>query len=268
MESRWIKLALPGTFLLGVPFIYEFGIHPLFGYLTALLVSLIIIEDFYDMLIDLRMAGVLLLVVLTWNLLKAPANFSQAVTTFLGFTLGFYILRCLFTKFAPLDEVQDSNEDAASPDYLDNLQEGLNVGLMPIMGLATFLVLTADMLFNPMQVLFDLSEAGSGLAGVLWHTHQSIAKLGYILGEQKAVLVGILCLMTAILALLVFRIRKKIREREMPFYPCGAGDPLLVGIFAAMVGAECFYFAVMMLTLLFGIMIHGYKFYSSKGRRI
>ena len=266
MESRWIRLVLPGTFLLGVPFIYEFGIHPLFGYLTALLVSWIIVEDFYDMLIDLRIAGLLLLVVLVWNLNKDLFHLFQAMATFWGFTLGFCILRLLFTKFAPMDEVQIGTENVP-PDYLDNLQEGAKIGLMPILGLATYLVLMADMIFNPLQVLSELAGEGP-LWAMLWNLHQSMVNLGYILGERWYIISLIFALMAIAVSVLVWRIRSKIRDGQLPFYPCGAGDPLVIGIFAAMVGAECFYFAVMMLTLLFGIMIHGYNLYSSKGRRI
>ena len=50
VENQRIKWVALGTLLFSVPFIYEFNIHPFFGYLTALLVSWIVVEDFYDMM--------------------------------------------------------------------------------------------------------------------------------------------------------------------------------------------------------------------------
>ena len=269
-RRRRIKWVVLGALLLVVPFIYEFNVHPLFGFLAALLVSWLIAEDFYDKLIDLRISGALLLVVLTWNQLKDWAHFFHAVATFVGFAVCFYILRLVFARFIPLaeyiEERGDNKEDTPIA-YLDTLQEGAKVGLMPLMGLATYLVLTADMIFNPVQLIFDWTREGSGLAGAIWQIHCTMLQFGILVDAYKDVFIGVLCLLSITLGILVWLTHWKIAKRkQLPLYPCGAGDPLVIGIFAAMVGAECFYMSVMMLTLLFGIMAHGYNSY--KGRRI
>ena len=266
VESQRIKWVILFTLLLDVPFIYEFGIHPLFGFLTALLVSWLIVEDAYDMLIDLRIAGGLLALVLLWNHLKGSEHLIMAIGTFLCFALGFFILRSLFIQYASLKQVEQVKE-TTSVDYVDSLQKGANVGMMPILGLATFLILSADMVFNPMQILKESAEGGASWAEMAWQTHLSMVHLGEVLYGSRIVI--LILLLGAILGALVLNIRRKIRQNKVPFYPCGAGDPLVLGIFAAMVGAECFYFGVMMLTLVFGIMVHGFRFYQSdKGRRI
>jgi len=265
VENQRIKWVALGTLLFSVPFIYEFNIHPFFGYLTAVLVSWIIVEDFYDMMIDLRISGLLLLVVLTWSKLKGSDYLFHAVVTFLCFTLGFYILRLLFVSFEtkkPSFEGDDKNID-----YVDSLQAGTDVGLMPIMGLATFLVLMVDMVFNPLQNLPDLAAEGNIFAGSIVNIHLSADKVAYILYHDFNLFAWIIGGMLAVLMLLIWRIRIKIRENKLPLYPCGAGDPLVIGIFAAMVGAECFYFTVMLLTLVFGIVVHGYHHYKNKGWR-
>lgn len=263
MESRRIKWLVLIALLLDVPFIYEFNIHPLFGILTALLVSWLIIEDGYDRFIDLRVSGALLLLVLLWNQLKDLSHLIQATATFVGFTLVFYIIRLVFTKFIPMEkyiEERGDNKEDTPFDYIDTLQEGANVGLMPLMGLAAFLVLAIDMVFNPVQILSDLARDGSSWAGAVWHLHLSMVQVGIALGTNKALLMGILCGLAALLAVLTgLTYWKTTKKNLMPLYPCGAGDPLVIGIFAAMVGAECFYLAVMLLTLLLGIMAHGYK---------
>lgn len=265
VENQRIKWVALGTFLFGVPFIYEFNIHPLFGYLTALLVSWIIIEDFYDMMIDLRITGLLLLVVLTWSKLKGIEYLFQAVVTFLCFTLGFYILRLLFVSFDL--KKSDFRGDNKIMDYVDNLQAGTDIGLMPIMGMATFLVLTIDMVFNPLQNLSDWAAEGNIFAGNILNIHLSSDQVAYIFCHDISMLAWIIGGMLTVLMLLIWRIRIKIRENMLPLYPCGAGDPLVIGIFAAMIGAECFYFTVMLLTLVFGILVHGYHHYKNKGWR-
>lgn len=267
VESQRIKWLVLLAFIFVVPFNYEFQIHPLFGFLAALLVSWLVVEDFFDMLIDLRITGTLLLLVLLWNQLKGTAHLFQAVCTFLGFALGFYIVRTLFTRFVPADET--SGEEASTHDNIDSLQEGANVGLMPLMGLAVFLVLSVDMVFNPVYILSGLAENGVGWAGILLQCHFTVVQLGILLGANWDKLLLFLGLMALILALLAWNVRRKIRQNQLPYYPCGAGDPLVVGVFAAMVGAECFYFGVMILTLVFGIMVHVCKYYHLiKGRRI
>lgn len=269
MDKGRINWLVLGTLLLGVPFIYEFNIHPLFGFLTGFLVSWLIIEDFFEKMIDLRVSGSLLILILVWNHMKDWSHFVQAFTTFLGFTLSFYVIRLIFVKFIPLEKyMEEQDRETDTPfDYLDNLQEGASVGLVPLMGLATYLVLMIDMVFNPVQMVLTYSGEGASWAGGILRLHLSLEQLGIYLGENMALLTCVLCSLGMFLCILILRIRRRIlNEKQLPFYPCGAGDPLVIGIFAAMVGAECFYLAVMMLTFVLGIMVHGFRAY--KGRRI
>ena len=264
--NKWLFKELNG-WRLALSF-WEFRSHPLFGFLTAFLASWLIVEDFYDRLIDIRIAGLLMLVVLAWNLLKDFNHFFQAATTMVGFIACFFIFRAFFARFVPLAEyaLSQEKEDDTPFDYLDELQEGNSTALMPMMGLATFLVLSADMVMNPMQIVESLARNGIAWAAVAWNTHLSVLQLGINLGDNKALLAGALIMLAVIPLIQFWRARQlALKDKMIPLYPCGAGDPIVLGIFAGMMGAECFYFGVMILTMLLGIMSHAYKSY--KGRR-
>lgn len=238
------KLLVVTTFLLGVPIIYEYQLHPLMGFLMAFLFSWMIWEDYESKLVDMRVAAALGLLVIIFR------SSWIAVLTGVFFISMF---QCLFYGFARFEQKTDTLSYDTCP-----LQQGCFTGFIPLLGAAAWLYCMTDMIFNPLNAILLNSVNGSFIAIHLVHVHIYCKEIRAILESNPWIF---LVIIGGMLFLLLFLRRRAVRKGTAGLqatYPMGDGDPYVMGILAALCGAESFFYVVLMGSLLLGELFRGF----------
>lgn len=246
------KLLGVTTFLFGVPIIYEYQLHPLMGFLMAFLFSWMIWEDYESKLVDMRVAAALGILVIIFR------SSWVAVLTGVFFILLF---QALFYGFARFEQKANTLSHETCP-----LQPGCFTGFVPLLGAAAWLYWMADMIFNPLNAIFIYSIEGSPIAIHLVHVHVHCKEIRAILESNPWVFFMIIGAVLLLMLALRKRAVKKEKAGMQVIYPMGDGDPYVMGILAALCGAEAFFYVVLMGSLLLGESFRGvYTIHQKRG---
>ena len=254
MNIRHKKALGVTTFLLGVPIIYAYHVYPVLGFLLGFLLSWLAWEDFETKLVDMR-------VVLAFGLLVILLKGSAlSVATGIVFYLFF---QCFFYGYAKFDpQVADGSlqDDDPCP-----LQDGCFTGFVPSLAISAWLYLTIDMIYNPAQILYHSALKGNAIAQIIVQTHQQFESLAVIMEHNPWIPVGIILILLLVVWGLKTRIKRKQKAGFAVSYPMGDGDPYVLGILAAMFGAESFFYVVLMVSMVIGELYRLYHIIYRRG---
>lgn len=222
--------------------IYEFDMHPLYGFFTGLTLAWLICEDGLYRQIDMRIALGLLMTVLIW---QRPVLYTLCMMA--AFWALFEAARHVFAKFDKMDSEIDPNDECP-------LVDESAPGFMPFLGVAIVLLFFADMMFYPIGYFKEWAASGSSFAECVWLVHLGSARLkDYMV--LNSVLPALLAFSSIFfMELMIRRTRKKAQQGKMALYPMGDGDPIVLGGLAGLMGPEIFWFAVLPLSAVIGLM--------------
>lgn len=238
------KILILTTFLMGVPIIYEYHMHPLMGFALAFLFSWMIWEDYETELLDIR-------AMIAFGLLAVIFRSSwMATETGVFFVLLFQCLRYGFVKFE--HKMEPLNDE------LCQLQPGCFTGFIPLLGASAWLFWMTDMIFDPLHAIFINSTKGSPVAQHLVQLHAHCKEISQFISSNQWIFPLILLALLLLLLLLRRRIQKKEAAGLHAVYPMGDGDPYVMGGLAVLCGAEAFFYVVLMGSLILGELLRVY----------
>ena len=249
-ERHWLLTLFLLSFPMGILIIYEKDIHPVFGFLSGLLLAWLALEDWLHRLIDLRVAALLMLLGILCS--ETP---GYTLLTILGFGFLFEGSRHALAGFS-----RDENGTAQTEvDDPCPLKDEKAPGFMPFLFVSCGILLFVDMMVYPIGILHGIATQDLHFSIGLF-VHEGALHVGNFMASNLAVPAGLAS--CAFLYMLVLRGRTA-RRLEQGFtvrYPMGDGDPFLIAGLAGLLGAEILWFAVLPFALIIGL---SYRFFES-----
>lgn len=242
MKKAWIKYVGFLTGLMGIPIIYEFHLHPIYGFLTAFLLGWLTVEEAFSRSLDRRIIFSLFCMVLIWKG-NIPVYLFSAVCAFAIMEI-FRLAAAQFRKTGIQIELIDADCKLRENAY--------SFGLIPMLMLGLFVVLSSDMLWNPWASVLTRASDGGVIAQQLVTAQEKCTVVGASITDS----VWLIAILTVILASAVgfFWYRKDQKEKQgyEAFYPIRTSESYVIGILAGMVGFDIFFFVVLLVSLVFG----------------
>lgn len=215
--SKFIKTFMPafGVISFGLVLIASFKMYPLLGFGIAFLFWKMVKEDFYEHTIDLRLLGLLALLILL-SVHNIPIFCVKA-------GLGYFIFKMLFYANVKIYDVEESIDKKAKT-------EEVSYGYLPALGISLYAYLWIIEIYNI-------------------HIPQPLVILPSVLGMFEHYIVDlittdlprlIVVTLSLILILSCFSYRVNLAERagKNIVYGFGDGDPLVLAVFAGLLGIE------------------------------